>query len=114
MASMNPELAIAIAGSTVRCFGPFSINVPIPYSNVTLNSGSGYKPSMGRAAEIKIYSLRNEKHVTNPSLLSVGVFTALSPGIYVFSYTVYSSVDVNGQLNHKVNSDFTAFIAHLL
>uniref|UniRef100_A0A3Q3BIM6 Cerebellin 18 n=1 Tax=Kryptolebias marmoratus TaxID=37003 RepID=A0A3Q3BIM6_KRYMA len=71
------DLAIPVPGSTLRCFGPFSINVPIPFSNVTLNTGGGYKPSMG-------------------------VFTALFPGIYVFSYTVYSSVDVDGHLYHKV------------
>ena len=31
-----------------KCFGPFNTNVSIPYTNVTLNHGGGYNPSLGR------------------------------------------------------------------
>lgn len=44
---MNQNIAIDIPGSTERCFGPFNTNVPIPYTNVALNSGNGYNPSLG-------------------------------------------------------------------
>lgn len=47
-ATMDPKVAISIAGSTESCFGPFNINVPIPYTSVTLNYGGGYNPSLGR------------------------------------------------------------------
>ncbi|XP_061576215.1 cerebellin 18 [Cololabis saira] len=77
MASMDPSVAVSTPGSSERCFGPFNTNVPIPYSSVTLNAANGYNPSLG-------------------------VFTAPFPGIYVFSFTVYSSVDSNGRLYHKV------------
>ncbi|XP_014836277.1 PREDICTED: cerebellin-2-like [Poecilia mexicana] len=76
-ATMNQNIAIEIPGSTERCFGPFNTNVPIPYSNVALNSGNGYNPSLG-------------------------VFTAPCPGVYMFSFTAFSSVGVDGRLYHKV------------
>ncbi|KAM8904238.1 cerebellin 18 isoform 1-T2 [Spinachia spinachia] len=60
-----------------QCFGPFSTNVPIPYSNVTLNDANGYNPSLG-------------------------VFTAPCAGVYVFSFTVHSCVLENESLYHKV------------
>ncbi|XP_041851252.1 cerebellin 18 [Melanotaenia boesemani] len=76
-ASMDPSIAILAPGSTDYCFGPFNANMPIPYASVTLNTGNGYNPSLG-------------------------VFTAPAPGTYVFSFTVYSSVEQNGRLYHKV------------
>ncbi|XP_070684718.1 cerebellin 18 [Pempheris klunzingeri] len=76
-ATMDPNIAITIPPSTVGCFGPFNINVPIPYSSVTLNHGNGYNPSLG-------------------------VFTAPRAGVYVFSFTVYSSVGKMERLYHKV------------
>ncbi|KAL6116454.1 uncharacterized protein ACO6RY_01070 [Pungitius sinensis] len=60
-----------------QCFGPFSTNVPIPYSNVTLNDANGYNPSLG-------------------------VFTAPCAGVYVFSFTVHSCVLENESLYYKV------------
>lgn len=47
-ASMDPNLAVAIPGSTERCFGPFNTDVPVPYSVVALNDGNGYNPSLGK------------------------------------------------------------------
>ncbi|XP_062275616.1 cerebellin 18 [Scomber scombrus] len=76
-ATMNTDIAIIIPGSTESCFGPFNTNVPIPYSIVSLNDGYGYNPSLG-------------------------VFTATRAGVYVFSFTAYSSVEINGRLYHKV------------
>ncbi|XP_047248345.1 cerebellin 18 [Girardinichthys multiradiatus] len=76
-ATMIPNMAIEIPGTTERCFGPFNTNVPIPFPQVTLNSGNGYNPSMG-------------------------VFTALCPGVYMFSFTTFSSVGEGGRLYHKV------------
>uniref|UniRef100_A0A3P9HSM4 Caprin-2-like n=1 Tax=Oryzias latipes TaxID=8090 RepID=A0A3P9HSM4_ORYLA len=76
-ASMDPNLAVAIPGSTERCFGPFNTDVPVPYSVVALNDGNGYNPSLG-------------------------VFTASCPGVYMFSFTAYSAVDSTGRLYHKV------------
>ncbi|XP_047450397.1 cerebellin 18 [Mugil cephalus] len=76
-ATMDPNIAIAISGSTERCFGPFNTNAPIPFGTVSLNNGNGYNPSLG-------------------------VFTAIRAGVYVFSFTTYSSVGQNGRLYHKV------------
>uniref|UniRef100_A0A3B4UE01 Cerebellin 18 n=1 Tax=Seriola dumerili TaxID=41447 RepID=A0A3B4UE01_SERDU len=76
-ATIDPNIAVAIPGSTDHCFGPFNTNVPIPYATVTLNDGMGYNPSLG-------------------------VFTAPCAGVYVFSITVYSSVEENKRLYHKV------------
>uniref|UniRef100_A0A665V510 Cerebellin 18 n=1 Tax=Echeneis naucrates TaxID=173247 RepID=A0A665V510_ECHNA len=76
-ATVDPQIAAIIPGSPEKCFGPFNVNVPIPYGIVTLNDGMGYNPALG-------------------------VFTAPSPGVYVFSYTVYSSVEENGRLYYKV------------
>lgn len=47
-ATMDPNIAIAVAGLAEKCFGPFNTNVPIPYASVTLNHGGGYNPSLGR------------------------------------------------------------------
>nr|XP_046244866.1 cerebellin 18 [Scatophagus argus] len=76
-ATIDPNIAIAIPGSTERCFGPFNTNVPIPYSSITLNQGGGYNPSLG-------------------------VFTAPQAGVYSFSCTVYSYVERNERMYHKV------------
>ncbi|XP_031139433.1 cerebellin 18 [Sander lucioperca] len=74
-ATMNPNNTTP--GSTEYCFGPFNTNVPIPYSVVTLNHDNAYNPSLG-------------------------IFTAHSAGVYVFSFTVYSYVTEYGRLYHKV------------
>ncbi|XP_030297077.1 cerebellin 18 [Sparus aurata] len=60
-----------------NCFGPFNTNVSIPYTNVTLNDGGGYNPSLG-------------------------TFTAPYAGYYSFSCTVYSYVGQEELLYHKV------------
>ncbi|XP_059187957.1 cerebellin 18 [Centropristis striata] len=67
----------ATSGSSIKCFGPFNTDVPIPYTDVTLNLGYGYNPSLG-------------------------IFTAPCAGVYVFSFTVYSYVGDGGRLYHKV------------
>ncbi|XP_029302318.1 cerebellin 18 [Cottoperca gobio] len=66
-----------IVTTTGPCFGPFNVDMPIPYSSVTLNDNNGYQPSLG-------------------------IFTAPYAGVYVFSFTVYSQVQENEQLYHKV------------
>uniref|UniRef100_A0A3Q3M3G6 Cerebellin 18 n=1 Tax=Mastacembelus armatus TaxID=205130 RepID=A0A3Q3M3G6_9TELE len=76
-ATIDPNLGTTILGTTERCFGPFNTNVPIPYAIVTLDDDRGYNPSLG-------------------------VFIAPRAGVYVFSFTVYSSVEENGRLYHKV------------
>ncbi|KAM6987435.1 cerebellin 18, partial [Tautogolabrus adspersus] len=52
-------------------------DVPIPYTVVALNQGNGYNPSLG-------------------------AFTAPRAGVYLFSFTVYSSVARNERLYHKI------------
>ncbi|AWO99318.1 putative caprin-2-like [Scophthalmus maximus] len=74
-ATMDSNIATLIPGTTERCFGPFNTNVPMPYAIVTLNDGMGYNPFLG-------------------------VFTAPRAGVYVFAFTVYSSV--SARLYHKV------------
>ncbi|XP_029135266.2 cerebellin 18 [Labrus bergylta] len=59
------------------CFGPFNTDVPIPYSLVALNDGNGYNPSLG-------------------------AFTAPRSGVYLFSFTVYSSVGSGERLYHQI------------
>ncbi|XP_030600169.1 cerebellin 18 [Archocentrus centrarchus] len=76
-ATMDPSIAIATPGTTERCFGPFNTNIAVPFSSVTLNTGNGYNPSLG-------------------------IFTAPNPGVYVFSFTAYSSALETGRLYHKV------------
>ncbi|XP_061923195.1 cerebellin 18 [Entelurus aequoreus] len=73
-AGIDPYL---LTTSDEKCFGPFNTNVPIPYTLVTLNDGNGYNPSLG-------------------------VFTAPHAGVYVFSCTVYSVVNLNQRLYHNV------------
>ncbi|KAJ7990214.1 hypothetical protein DPEC_G00297990 [Dallia pectoralis] len=60
------------------CFGPFTSNVPISYSSISLNQGYGYSPTLG-------------------------TFTAPRAGLYSFSVTVYSNVGSDGaRLYHNV------------
>uniref|UniRef100_A0A672ITG7 Cerebellin 18 n=1 Tax=Salarias fasciatus TaxID=181472 RepID=A0A672ITG7_SALFA len=66
-ATMNSAIASVQPDLEVKCFGPFNINVPLPFSEVTLNDGFGYNPTLG-------------------------IFTAPKSGIYVFSFTIYSYV----------------------
>lgn len=47
-AKMDPSAAVKAPGSEEACFGPFNTNVPIPYTFVALNNGSGYNPALGR------------------------------------------------------------------
>ncbi|XP_073696139.1 collagen alpha-2(VIII) chain-like [Garra rufa] len=54
------------------CFGPFTSDLPIPYSNTTLNHGNGYNPALG-------------------------IFTAPCAGVFSFSLTVYSNKLSEGQ-----------------
>ncbi|XP_008296687.1 cerebellin 18 [Stegastes partitus] len=60
-----------------NCFGPFNIDMPIPYGIVSFNDGYGYNPNLG-------------------------IFTAPCAGVYVFSITIYSSVDKDSRLYHDV------------
>uniref|UniRef100_A0A3P8UBK1 Cerebellin 18 n=1 Tax=Amphiprion percula TaxID=161767 RepID=A0A3P8UBK1_AMPPE len=71
-ATIDPSI-----GVNEGCFGPFNINVPIPYGIVSLNDGYGYNRNLG-------------------------TFTAPCAGVYVFSITVYSSVTKEDRLYHKV------------
>lgn len=75
----NNKIAFTAAiASRTTCFGPYSTNVPIPYTSVSLNQGYGYNPALG-------------------------VFTAPRSGLYSFSFTVYSNVgDPNERVYHKV------------
>ncbi|KAL1274973.1 hypothetical protein QQF64_027787 [Cirrhinus molitorella] len=54
------------------CFGPFTSDLPIPYSNTTLNHGNGYNPALG-------------------------IFTTPCAGVFSFSLTVYSNKGSEGQ-----------------
>lgn len=38
---------VATMTPMTECFGPFNKNVPISYSNVSLNQGYGYNPALG-------------------------------------------------------------------
>ncbi|XP_029963534.1 cerebellin 18 [Salarias fasciatus] len=76
-ATMNSAIASVQPDLEVKCFGPFNINVPLPFSEVTLNDGFGYNPTLG-------------------------IFTAPKSGIYVFSFTIYSYVGESERLYHKV------------
>ncbi|XP_056297169.1 cerebellin 18 [Pseudoliparis swirei] len=76
-AVMDPSNSNMIYGPTLPCFGPFNTNVPIPYSIVSFSDGHAYNPSLG-------------------------IFTAPCSGVYVFSFTVYSSVGEAKLLYHKV------------
>ncbi|CAB1352682.1 unnamed protein product [Coregonus sp. 'balchen'] len=61
-----------------HCFGPFTSNVLIPYTEISLNHDNGYNPALG-------------------------VFMALRMGLYFFSCTAYSHVGAAGQrLYHKL------------
>ncbi|KAL4647384.1 Caprin-2-like [Arapaima gigas] len=57
--------------SPLRCFGPFTRNMPISYSNVTLNNDRAYNPSLG-------------------------TFTAYDDGYYIFTFTAYSNLITTG------------------
>ncbi|XP_030633898.1 cerebellin 18 [Chanos chanos] len=68
----------AAMGPMTGCFGPFTSNVPIPYSNVQYNEGLGYNPALG-------------------------TFTAQRAGLYSFTFTAFSFVGTAGErLYHKV------------
>ncbi|XP_054650777.1 cerebellin 18 [Dunckerocampus dactyliophorus] len=62
-----------------QCYGPFNTKVPIAYTEVSLNYGNGYNPSLG-------------------------IFTAPHAGVFVFSCTVYSLVNMvkNGEVMTSV------------
>ncbi|XP_010869328.2 complement C1q-like protein 4 [Esox lucius] len=60
------------------CLGPYTSNMPISYSSISLNQGNGYSPTLG-------------------------TFTAPRAGLYSFSVTVYSNVGIDGaRLYHNV------------
>ncbi|KAK0135374.1 C1q-related factor [Merluccius polli] len=75
----NRHIAFSAAmPAKLNSFGPFTASVTIPYTTITLNDGNGYNPALG-------------------------VFTALFPGTFSFSYTVYSNVGhPNERIYHKV------------
>ncbi|XP_069470580.1 cerebellin-4-like isoform X2 [Ambystoma mexicanum] len=48
------------------CYGPFTVNIPVPYRTALLNRGNAFNPALG-------------------------IFTAPRKGLYVFSYVAYSN-----------------------
>ncbi|XP_068441800.1 cerebellin 18 [Clinocottus analis] len=76
-ATMDPNNSKSGFRSTVRCFGPFVTNVPIPYAIVSLNDANAYNPALG-------------------------VFAAPWAGVFVFSFTVYSYVSEEDSLSYQV------------
>ncbi|XP_037619978.1 complement C1q-like protein 4 [Sebastes umbrosus] len=69
----------ASMSSRTKCFGPFTGNIPIPYDVITLNHGRGYNPALG-------------------------IFTVPRPGLYSFSFSVYSRVGGEGErMYYKVH-----------
>ncbi|KAJ8369052.1 hypothetical protein SKAU_G00090800 [Synaphobranchus kaupii] len=72
------KVAFTAQWSKSGCFGPFTSNVPIPYSDISLNQGHGYNKALG-------------------------AFTAPSDGLYSFSFTAYSDVGAEGaRMYHQV------------
>ncbi|XP_072314928.1 cerebellin 18 [Eucyclogobius newberryi] len=66
-----------VAVPNTQCFGPFNIDVPLPFDEVLVNDNSAYNKALG-------------------------TFTAPTNGIYVFSFTTASLVEENALLYHKV------------
>ncbi|XP_062328985.1 cerebellin 18 [Osmerus eperlanus] len=75
----NSKIAFrASMPSSSTCFGPYTSNVPIPYTSISLNDGHGYNPALG-------------------------VFTAPRTGLYSFALSVYSNVgNPTARLYHQV------------
>ncbi|KAK7882840.1 hypothetical protein WMY93_029014 [Mugilogobius chulae] len=74
-AQMSNSIATTSGGMT--CFGPYNIDVPIPFGDVLVNDNNSYNKNLG-------------------------TFTAPRHGIYVFSFTISSSVTETELLYHKV------------
>ncbi|KAJ3614713.1 hypothetical protein NHX12_018284 [Muraenolepis orangiensis] len=63
---------------SMHCFGPFSSDVSVPYTTVSLNHGDGYNPALG-------------------------IFTAPRDGLYSFAFTAYSRMASAGdRLYHQL------------
>lgn len=89
-ASMDPNLAVAIPGSTERCFGPFNTDVPIPYSSVSLNDGNGYNPSLGKThRKTQILQIWLTSSIEPSSFFSRYLHGVLSRSLHVFLHGVF-------------------------
>uniref|UniRef100_A0A8C6U430 C1q domain-containing protein n=1 Tax=Neogobius melanostomus TaxID=47308 RepID=A0A8C6U430_9GOBI len=82
-ASMTERVSAMTKG--VMCLGPFNSKMPIRFDNVILNDGNGYNSVLG-------------------------IFTAPSDAVYVFSFTIASTNEDMVELRHKVTPTFT--VAH--
>ncbi|XP_055082002.1 cerebellin 18 [Periophthalmus magnuspinnatus] len=76
-AHMKNNIATASFTGGMACFGPFNIDVPIPFGEVLLNDYNGYNKALG-------------------------TFTAPRNGAYVFSFTITSLVKETELMYHKV------------
>ncbi|KAJ0063406.1 hypothetical protein NL108_002636 [Boleophthalmus pectinirostris] len=77
-ARMENNIVTAPPAGRVACFGPFNIDVPIPFGDVLLNDNNGYNKFLG-------------------------TFTAPRTGAYMFSFTITSMVEENELMYHKVD-----------
>lgn len=102
---MDSAAAAPVPGTDQRCFGPFNTNVPIPYSITTLNEAAGYNPSLGKnhSTIAFLYSTFKPNVILCCLLHAPGVFTAPKSGVYSFSFTVYSYVQLGARIYHKVS-----------